>query len=83
MARVMVVEDESVLRLTFGEFLTEEGYDVETADDYNDAVRLLDRVFPWTCLHLVNPIAQIGAEFGLKCLPAGNTGWGLEIIVAF
>ncbi|MCL4219629.1 MAG: sigma 54-interacting transcriptional regulator, partial [Candidatus Hydrogenedentes bacterium] len=42
MARVLVVEDELVLRLTFEEFLGDHGYDVSAAEDYNQAVALLD-----------------------------------------
>ncbi len=37
MAKVLIVEDESVLRLTFAEFLSEEGYHVDTAEHYNEA----------------------------------------------
>ena len=42
MARVLVVEDELVLRLTFEEFLRDNGYDVAAAEDYVQAVALLD-----------------------------------------
>ncbi len=38
MARILIVEDEAVLRLTFEEFLRDEGYDVATAADYGEAV---------------------------------------------
>ncbi len=44
MANVLIVEDEAVLRLTFGEFLEHDGYAVHTAEDYDEAVSLLDRV---------------------------------------
>lgn len=44
MANVLIVEDEAVLRLTFGEFLEQDGYTVHTAEDYDEAVSLLDRV---------------------------------------
>lgn len=44
MARVLIVEDEDVLRLTFGEFLEEEGYEVHRSTDYTDAVSHLDRM---------------------------------------
>lgn len=44
MANVLIVEDEAVLRLTFGEFLEQDGYTAHTAEDYDEAVSLLDRV---------------------------------------
>jgi len=44
MANVLIVEDEAVLRLTFGEFLEQDGYTVHAAEDYDEAVSLLDRV---------------------------------------
>lgn len=40
--RVLVVEDEAVLRLTFAEFLTEEGLEVSTAQNYDEAMRELN-----------------------------------------
>jgi PAS domain S-box-containing protein len=43
LARILVVEDEAVLRLTFGHFLEDEGYEVEVAEDYNEALHHLDR----------------------------------------
>ncbi|MBI5095010.1 MAG: sigma 54-interacting transcriptional regulator [Candidatus Hydrogenedentes bacterium] len=42
MARVLVVEDEAVLRLTFQEFLSEQGHEVFTAQDYDEAVDLIE-----------------------------------------
>ncbi len=44
MACVLILEDEAVLRLTFGEFLREEGYEVHTAEDYSEAMDLIDRI---------------------------------------
>lgn len=40
---ILVVEDESVLRLTFAQFLQDEGYVVEAAEGYNEAVELLEQ----------------------------------------
>ncbi|MCF6285842.1 MAG: sigma 54-interacting transcriptional regulator, partial [Candidatus Hydrogenedentes bacterium] len=37
MCNVLIVEDEAVLRLTFTRFLEEEGYGVESAEDYEEA----------------------------------------------
>jgi PAS domain S-box-containing protein len=42
MARVLVVEDEAVLRLTFQEFLSEQGHEVFTAPDYDEAINLIE-----------------------------------------
>jgi PAS domain S-box-containing protein len=42
LARILVVEDEAVLRLTFGQFLEDEGHDVEVAEDYNEALHHLE-----------------------------------------
>lgn len=43
MARILIVEDEAVLRLTFGQFLEDEGHEVDTAEDYNEALRHLEQ----------------------------------------
>jgi two-component system, NtrC family, response regulator HydG len=43
-ARILIVEDEGVLRLTFSEFLKDEGYEVDTAENYEHALRLVDDV---------------------------------------
>ncbi len=42
MVRVLVVEDEGVLRLTFKQFLRNEGFEVYTAENYEQAVAHLD-----------------------------------------
>ncbi len=42
MAKVLIVEDENVLRLTFEQFLREEGYDVITAADYAAGVEAFE-----------------------------------------
>lgn len=44
MARILIVEDEAVLRLTFGEFLKDEGYEVETAEHYTEALQIVDEL---------------------------------------
>ena len=41
MAHILIVEDEAVLRLTFEEFLIEEGYEVSVASSYADAIKCL------------------------------------------
>jgi PAS domain S-box-containing protein len=42
MARILVVEDEAVLQLTFSEFLSQKGHDVASASDYQEALAHLD-----------------------------------------
>ena len=37
MPRVLIVEDEPVLRMTFADFLAEEGHEVKTAENYDQA----------------------------------------------
>lgn len=46
MAHVLIVEDENVLRLTFGQFLEEEGHTVDRASNYDEAVERLERRTP-------------------------------------
>lgn len=43
MPHVLIVEDEAVLRMTFGQFLENEGHEVSTAKDFDEAVACLDR----------------------------------------
>lgn len=42
MTKILIVEDENVLRLTFERFLQDEGYDVVTAADYAAGVQALE-----------------------------------------
>lgn len=42
MARILIVEDEAVLRLTFSEFLKDEGFEVDTAEHYTEALQIVD-----------------------------------------
>lgn len=43
-ARVLIVEDEAVLRMTFSEFLIQERCEVHTAANYGEAIGYLDRM---------------------------------------
>jgi two-component system response regulator HydG len=43
MKKILVIDDEKSLRFTFKRFLTEEGYEVETAEDYESALQLLEK----------------------------------------
>ena len=39
--KILVVDDEESIRFTFRSFLTEEGYEIVTAKNYEEAVTLL------------------------------------------
>lgn len=39
--RILVIDDEEGIRYVFKWFLTQEGYDVDTAGDYNEAISLI------------------------------------------
>lgn len=39
--RILVVDDEEGIRYVFKWFLTQEGYDVDTTGDYNEAITLI------------------------------------------
>jgi CheY-like chemotaxis protein len=60
---VLVVEDDSDVRTTLGEFLKEEGYDVETASNGKEALDHLERRHPGlVLLDLMMPVMS-GWEF--------------------
>ena len=42
MSKILIVEDEKVLRITFQQFLEEEGYAVVTASGYDEAISRID-----------------------------------------
>lgn len=42
--RILVVDDEESIRLTFENFLVDEGYDVTTASEYNEALAIIEKV---------------------------------------
>ena len=46
MINILIVEDEAVLRLTFQQFLEEEGYTVYAASSYDEAVKHLSEISP-------------------------------------
>ena len=43
-AKILVIDDEECIQYTFREFLTEEGYDVDTAGSYREAVSALKSI---------------------------------------
>lgn len=54
--RLLVVDDEEDLRNLLGQILTTEGYDIVTAPDGEEAIRLLDRErFDATLLDILMP----------------------------
>ncbi len=40
--RILVIEDEEILRFTFKSFLSKDGHDVITAEDYHSALKVID-----------------------------------------
>jgi len=43
-AKILVVDDEESIRFTFNVFLSEDGYEVSTADSYDEAMALIEKV---------------------------------------
>jgi CheY-like chemotaxis protein len=60
--RILVVEDDAGVRLTTSELLTEEGYDVSTADDGFDALLHLQKAIPDLILSDLNMPHMSGFE---------------------
>jgi PAS domain S-box-containing protein len=44
--RILIIEDEEILRFSFKSFLSREGYEVQTAEDYNSALEAISEVGP-------------------------------------
>lgn len=42
-AKILVIDDEESIRYTFREFLSDEGYDVDTVENYKDALSALKK----------------------------------------
>ena len=42
--KILIIDDEESLRLTFMNFLLDEGYEVEIAENYNDAMALIEKM---------------------------------------
>lgn len=64
MAGILVVDDEKSIRFSFESFLTEEGYDVVTSPDYEDAShRLAEREFDLIFLDIL-----LGGRTGIDLL---------------
>jgi two-component system response regulator HydG len=40
--RILIIEDEEILRFTFKSFLSKDGHDVITAEDYHSALKVID-----------------------------------------
>ncbi|ODS30595.1 MAG: transcriptional regulator [Candidatus Scalindua rubra] len=41
-ARILIIDDEENIRFTFEDFLSDEGYEVSTAGDYDEALAMID-----------------------------------------
>lgn len=64
MACVLIVEDEEVLRITFGEFLREEGHEVCFASSFDEAIDLIGEFSP----HAVLTDILLGGKTGVDVL---------------
>jgi two-component system response regulator HydG len=42
MAKVLIIDDEENIRFTFEDFFSDEGYEVATAEDYDDALKMIE-----------------------------------------
>ena len=64
MSRILVVDDEESIRFTFDSFLSDEGHEVATAGDYDEAVgRLLENDFDLIFMDIV-----LGGKTGIDLL---------------
>jgi PAS domain S-box-containing protein len=64
MKKILIIDDEKSLRFTFKRFLTEEGYEVETAEDFETALVLIEQ----TKFALVFSDILLGGKTGLDIL---------------
>jgi len=76
--RILVVDDEESVRYTFGSFLEDDGYDVETAVDYDDAMRAVST----SRFNLVYADIILGGRTGIDLLRDVKRGQpGTEVIL--
>lgn len=62
--RILVIDDEEKLRFTFNRFLTNDGYDVMTAVDYDDAIAKIKKY----SFHVIFTDIILGGKSGLDIL---------------
>ncbi len=41
MAKILIIDDEENIRFTFEDFFSDEGYEVTTAEDYDEALKMI------------------------------------------
>ena len=63
-AKILVIDDENSIRFTLGSFLSDEGYEVRTAEDYNEALSLLSE----TGFDLIFADIILGGKTGIDIL---------------
>ena len=76
--RILVVEDDTTVRLTISELLGDEGYDVSTANDGFDALLHLQQAIPELMLSDLNMPQMSGFELlsvVRRRFPAGMPIW--------
>ncbi len=42
MTRILIIDDEENIRITLDDFFSDEGYEVATAEDFDDAIKIID-----------------------------------------
>ncbi len=62
--KILIIEDEEILRFTFKSFLLKEGYEVITAKDYSSALKLISKSEP----DLIIADILLGGETGIDIL---------------
>jgi len=76
--RILVVDDEESIRFTFQKFLEHDGYHVETAVDYDDAMRALAE----STFDLLYADIILGGRTGIDLLrDVKQTHPGIEVIL--
>ena len=76
--RILVVDDEESIRFTFQKFLQRDGYEVETAVDYDDAMRALAE----SAFDLLYADIILGGQTGVDLLrDVKQTHPGMEVIL--
>ncbi len=62
--RILIIEDEEILRFTFKSFLSKDGHDVITAEDYHSALKVIDE----SELDLIIADILLGGKTGIDIL---------------
>ena len=76
--RILIIEDEEILRFTFKSFLSKEGHEVITAKDYSSAIKLISESEP----DLIIADILLGGNTGIDILrKVKEKGMGCPVIM--